>query len=86
MLPPPRRLSPIKKPRKATDDETRRRSLLLLKWILNALLALVLFRLVRGLFKPAPRRTVGGSTARKLDPNQAVPARWSEVRDEEAEG
>jgi hypothetical protein len=59
---------------------------LLLKWILNVLLVYALYRLVRGLIRPSPRRKVGSQPKRSLDPDQAVSARWSEVRDEEGEG
>jgi hypothetical protein len=58
----------------------------LLKWILNVLLGIALYRIVRGLLRPSSRREVGSRSDRSLDPDRAVPARWSEVRDEEGSG
>ena len=54
----------------------------MLKLALNLLAAFLLFRVFRGWLRPraapGPRRP----RDRGLDPERAVPARWSEVREE----
>lgn len=56
---------------------------MLLRLLINALLAFVLFRLLRGLFSPRPGPRVSGHPPRsRLDPDQAVRTTWKEVPEE----
>jgi len=53
---------------------------LLLRWILFALIVVGILRLARRLLERP------GRTKRRLDPEHAVRASWSEVRDDDGEG
>jgi hypothetical protein len=54
----------------------------MLKWALNLLLAFLLYRVIRGWRRPRPAPGPRRPRDRGLDPERAVPARWSEVREE----
>jgi hypothetical protein len=57
---------------------------MLLRLLINALLAFALFRLLRRLFAPRSEgpRVSGQPRPRRLDPDQAVRATWKEIPDE----
>lgn len=55
---------------------------MLLKWLLNFLAALVLFRVLRRWMRPRPTPRARTRSRRRLDPDQAVSAHWSEVPEE----
>jgi hypothetical protein len=57
---------------------------LLLKWILYVLFVIVVLRLARRLLRRADDARRAGRKG--LDPERAVRASWSEVRDEEGKG
>ncbi len=58
---------------------------MLLKLLLNVLLVYVVYRLVRGLFRPSRVRPRGQPDPKRLDPERAVRASWSEVEEDDGE-
>jgi hypothetical protein len=54
----------------------------MLRWVLHLVVAFLVYRVIRGLLRPRPAARPRPPRDRGLDPERAVSARWSEVREE----